>query len=41
MVNLKDINDNIISRRIKERYEKLSSETKEKLKQAKEEFDRI
>lgn len=34
MVNLKGINDNIISRRIKERYEKLSSETKEKLAQA-------
>ncbi len=34
MVNLKDINDNILSRRIKERYEKLSDETKEKLAQA-------
>lgn len=34
MINIKDINDNVISRRIKERYEKLSDETKEKLAQA-------
>lgn len=34
MINIKDINDNVISRRIKERYEKLSDETKEKLAKA-------